>query len=193
MELIKESNGHELFEYFSQNTQHQETTEHTIRCVQLAKEFGTYMGLSDKELKQLEDGLFIHDLGKYYIAPTLLYANRRLTDDEFKIIKNHPMKPFKTLNKSLELQDTVAVRIMLEHHERIDGNGYPNQLQGDQIHFLSKIASIVDVYDALANPRSYKDAWSLERILQLLNDGAGTHFDSDLVSKFIGFIFEQKG
>jgi HD-GYP domain-containing protein (c-di-GMP phosphodiesterase class II) len=129
-------------------------------------------------------GGFFHDLGKARMPAKILTASRRLTPEEFSTMQRHPGVGYEYLTKVSGISETVRLAA-LEHHERIDGTGYPGAKRGEQISLYGKIVSIVDVYDALSSRRSYKDAMLPHRVLGLLYGMRGRDLDEELTEQFI--------
>ena len=132
----------------------------------------------------------LHDIGKVGIPDSVLLKPGRLSQDEFEIMKHHSMIGAKTLEMAVgshpEAQFlTMARDIALTHHERFDGRGYPNGLDGDSIPLCGRIAALADVYDALTTKRVYKPKFSHEAARSIIIEGRGTQFDPDIVDSFL--------
>ncbi|WP_243387388.1 HD domain-containing phosphohydrolase [Bacillus kexueae] len=148
----------------------------------------------DKEyMDNIIHSSILHDIGKANIPEGILYKPGALTKYERMIIETHPLSGVDMLNKISKEIDLdlfqksfkVAHNVILHHHERWDGTGYPHQLKGHKIPFEARVVGIVDVFEALTSRRSYKEAWTTERALSLLNENRGKHFDPQLVDSFI--------
>ncbi|WP_333728734.1 HD-GYP domain-containing protein [Bacillus paranthracis] len=163
-----------------------ETVQHSIRCTVLASEFGMYLRLSKRDLNNLIIGALLHDIGKFLLPKEVLYKKGRLSEEEFAIIKTH------TINIPKLMVNDDIMAIIHQHHERLDGTGYPFSLTGEQIHPLAKIMSVIDVYDALSHKRSYKEAFTKEAVLKLMIEESNKQFDSDILKEFIIYL-EKKG
>ena len=162
--------------------------EHSKNVSLLAKKFALYIGLSKKEALLIQIGGILHDIGKMQVKPTILNKPGKLTYEEYEEVKRHSQAGFDYLNTHYEgLPDEIYL-MALQHHERIDGKGYPQQLKGDDIHFFSKLLSICDVYDALVSVRTYKDAFTQSKALEIIQEGLGTQFDQELGKAFIQFM-----
>ena len=121
----------------------------------------------------------IHDIGKLSVPTEVLYKPGKLTAEEFEVMKKHSEIGFRTLAKTpLPSYMTVAT---LQHHERLDGTGYPNRLTSEQIHPFAKLIAVADVFDALTQERCYKKAMTPEKALNIILEDSGTKFDSDMV------------
>ena len=162
-----------------------ETGNHVKRVAKYSKLLAQLYGLSAKECELLELASPMHDIGKIAIPDKILHKPDKLTKDEFEIMKTHATLGYKMLkNSKRELLQASAI-VAHQHHERIDGKGYPQGLKGDQIHIFGKITAIADVFDALGSARSYKKAWDDKSIIEHFNQNSGTQFDSNLVNLFL--------
>ncbi len=136
------------------------------------------------DMHELGAGFFLHDLGKLRIPPEIINKPGRLTEDEMTVIRTHPSQGFKILNEARQLTEECKT-IVLQHHERIDGTGYPKRLRADDIHIYGKICSIADVYDALTSDRPYRQKMRPFEALQLMKKEMSNHFHKELFEKFI--------
>ncbi len=162
-----------------------ETLNHMLRCSKIAKEFGVYLKISEGNLYLLEIGAYLHDIGKFKIPKDILYKPYKLTEEEFRIIKTH------TIISDISGYDKNIMDIIRQHHERIDGTGYPLGLISSQINPFAKVMAIVDVYDAIISKRSYKGLYSKEYALKVIESGKSTQFDAELVGQFTSFIKQE--
>jgi len=152
------------------------TEEHTRRVATLAVELGEQLGLSPSRLRSLAIGGLLHDIGKLSVPESILNKPGALDDHEFGVIKLHPERGRELLNELGGFDETVG-RLVLDHHERLDGSGYPRGLRADDLDLPTRILAVCDVYDALVSPRVYRPAWRQEQALGLLRDESGTAFD----------------
>ncbi|TNJ63943.1 HD domain-containing protein [Paenibacillus hemerocallicola] len=149
--------------------------------------------LSDDYIQSVIHSSIMHDIGKSGVPEGILYKPGPLTSYERLIVEMHPLIGVDILEKiNSELQDSffkdqlsVARNIILHHHEKWDGTGYPSKLQGTDIPLEARVVSIVDVYDALTSRRPYKEIWPSEKALSFLRDHRGTSFDPDLIDSFV--------
>jgi HD-GYP domain-containing protein (c-di-GMP phosphodiesterase class II) len=163
------------------------TFSHCVNVSMLTAMFVRHLGHDDETVFEAGMGGFFHDLGKAQMPTKILTASRRLTPEEFSTMRRHPTLGYEYLTKVPELPESVRLAT-LEHHERIDGTGYPDAKRGGQISIQGKIVGIVDVYDALSSRRAYKDAMLPHRVLGLLY-GMRTHdLDEGLTEQFIRCI-----
>jgi putative nucleotidyltransferase with HDIG domain len=159
-----------------------ETEGHTLRVSEMTVKLARDLGLGDKELTQVRWGALLHDIGKMGIPDGILLKPGPLTDEEWVIMKKHPVFAYEMLAPIHYLK--AALDIPYCHHEKWDGTGYPRGLKGEQIPLAARIFTVVDVWDALTSDRPYRQAWSEEKARQHLQAGAGTHFDPQVVKTF---------
>jgi hypothetical protein len=157
------------------------TEEHTRRVALRAVQVGEELGLPPHRLRDLAIGGLLHDIGKLRVDDDILRKPGPLTDDEFEEIKRHPEWGRKLLGDEGGFADTVR-RLVLDHHERLDGGGYPRGLEAGQLQLDTRILTVCDVYDALISPRVYREAWSHEQAVALLREESGTAFDPRCVA-----------
>lgn len=156
---------------------------HTQMVVQYSEAIGKALNLSKKELRELKAVGELHDIGKIMTPPELLNKTARLTAEEVTVIRRHPETGYQIL-KSVNEYSGLA-EIVLYHHERWDGNGYPEGLAGEAIPFFSRIIAVADAYEAMTSKRSYKKAITKEAAIEELERCAGTQFDPEIVRVFI--------
>jgi HD-GYP domain-containing protein (c-di-GMP phosphodiesterase class II) len=158
--------------------------EHSLNVGMLLANFGRYLRLRKPMLKELLVGGLLHDTGKILIPDSVLHKPGRLTVEEFEIMKKHVEFSVQFLEKAegiTKVMQTVAAN----HHERLDGLGYPRGLKGLELCLVSRISTIVDVFDALTADRCYKKGMPATQAFRILLQGCGTQFDEQLVKKFI--------
>lgn len=163
------------------------TYQHCLNVAILSILIGLELKLDKKHLKYLAIGSLLHDIGKTLMPEDILLKDGPLTDKEFEIIKTHTTKGYEYLKISDEIPSPARV-IAMQHHEKIDGSGYPRGLKGDDIYLLSKIVTIADVYDALTSDRPYRRAMTPNEALEFLYGNCTNHFDIKLVKKFANRI-----
>ncbi|MCB5160694.1 HD domain-containing phosphohydrolase [Marinomonas algarum] len=137
------------------------------------------------DVKMLELAAPMHDTGKIGIADSILKAPRKLTSEEWEVMKTHSMIGYQILSQSHSPVFQLAAEIALSHHERWDGTGYPNGALAEAIPESARIVAIADVFDALTMKRPYKEEWSVDRALETIAKDAGSHFDPRLVEAFL--------
>ena len=151
-------------------------------CVKIGKE----LGLNDEEIETIRVAGLFHDVGKMGITDDILFKSDKLNAREYEEIKKHPLKGARILSVISMFKDVVP--IVKCHHERIDGNGYPEGLKGGQIPYLARIVSVADAFDAMMSDRHYRSRLDLKSAINQLIEGAGTQFDAEVVSKFISML-----
>jgi len=139
----------------------------------------------------IASGFFLHDIGKYNIPQHILQKNGDLTDEEWALVKKHPETGYKLMKSMNLLSEEIGV-IILQHHERQNGSGYPRGLKGDRIHRYSKICSIADIFDALTADRPYRKAKSSFEALKTMQDEMKDEFDPKLFAGFV-MMFRKHG
>jgi HD-GYP domain-containing protein (c-di-GMP phosphodiesterase class II) len=156
------------------------TEEHTRRVATLAVVVGEQLGLSPARLRTLAIGGLLHDIGKLSLPDAILQKPGALDDAEYDVVKLHPERGFELLNE-LGGFDATVTRLVLDHHERLNGSGYPRGLDASRLDVATRILAVCDVYDALVSPRVYRPAWPQEDALALLREDADIAFDSRCV------------
>lgn len=159
------------------------TYVHCIDTGIMATFLGEGMGFDLDELIELGKGAILHDIGKIKIPSKIINKKGKLTEEEFLEIKNHPIYGKEILVKNMYISD-VVIDAVEQHHEKIDGSGYPYGLKGNQISKFGKVVCICDVYDAVSNDRSYRKKFSPNEAYELILGGSGSMFDEKIVMKF---------
>lgn len=145
-------------------------------------------GLSDQFCSMILDISAMHDIGKIGIPDSILLKQDKLNDDEFEMMKQHTVIGADILSGSNSPILRLAESMALTHHERWDGSGYPHKLTGETIPVEGRICAIADVFDALTSTRPYKRAWNVDSAVEEMKMGRGSHFDPDLLDKFISIL-----
>lgn len=138
-----------------------------------------------QDAKTLELAAPMHDTGKIGIPDSILKAPRKLTEEEWVIMRDHTIIGFKILNKIDTPLFQMASEIALNHHEKWDGSGYPHKIKGEKIPQSARIVAIADVFDALTMKRPYKEAWGIDKATELIEKESGSHFDPALTKIFL--------
>jgi PAS domain S-box-containing protein/putative nucleotidyltransferase with HDIG domain len=163
-----------------------ETEWHTLRVTEMSIKLARAFGLNDADLIQVRWGALLHDIGKMGVPDSILHKPGPLTDDEWVIMKKHPVLAHDLLAPIRYLR--LALDIPYSHHEKWDGSGYPNGTQGNQIPLIARIFAVADVWDALTSDRPYRLAWSEERAREYIQASSGTHFDPQVVELFMQIL-----
>ena len=160
------------------------TKGHSTSVSKFSEALARAINLPEKEINRITLGALLHDVGKIGIPETVLKKEGPLSDEEWSIMKQHPVIGVeKVLNPNPNLRDLIP--IVRHHHERIDGKGYPDNLSGENIPLAAKIVAIADTYHALISDRPYRKGMKIEKAISILEEGAGTQWDADLVRTFI--------
>lgn len=162
-----------------------DTGRHVLRVGRFARIIAEGVGLPSKVAFMIEKAAPLHDLGKIGIPDSILLKQGELDEEERKIMDTHAEIGADLLEEHESALVRMASSIALTHHEKWDGTGYPRGLSGESIPTEGRITAISDVYDALTTVRPYKDAWSVEDAVKAIKQGAGTHFDPELVEAFV--------
>lgn len=161
-----------------------ETGSHVRRVSEMVYLMAKKAGRTDEECDDLSIASMVHDIGKIAIDDAILRKPGKLTHEEFEIIKEHTSTGYAILKDSTISTIRIAAEIALNHHEKWEGGGYPNNIKGEEIPWAARLTALVDVFDALANKRYYKDAWPEQEIFDHLKNEKGTAFDPLLVDLF---------
>jgi putative nucleotidyltransferase with HDIG domain len=156
------------------------TEGHSHRVSEFSIEVGRELELSQEDIHHIRIGSLLHDIGKIGIPDSILIKPGRLTTAEFEVMKQHPTIGAKIMRNVRMLQAEIPA--LEQHHERIDGKGYPNGLQGDNISLFGRIVAVADVFDAITSDRPYRQAMSAEEALDILHSEIGSHLDQACVA-----------
>ncbi len=160
------------------------TKDHSTSVSRYSAALARAINLPEAEIERIKLGALLHDVGKIGIPETVLKKEGPLSDEEWKIMKQHPsIGAEKVLMPNASLRDLIP--IVKYHHERIDGKGYPEGLKNGDIPLAAKIVAIADTYHALTSDRPYRKGMNIEKAISILEEGAGTQWDADLVRTFI--------
>lgn len=167
------------------------THTHSINVSIYTLSLGSFLGVSGKDLEVLGMAAVLHDLGKSKVDYEIINKNGKLSDDEFNQMKKHPAIGHEIALK-LGISDERILTGIRHHHEKIEGGGYPDNLQGDQITQFARIIGVCDVFDALSTKRSYKDPMSSFESLRLMKQQMVGHLDMKMVDAFIKMLLKQE-
>ena len=160
--------------------------EHTQRVAALAARMARHMGQDDRMVSLIRHAAPLHDLGKIAIPDSILLKPGRLEPEEFEVVKTHAVLGARVLADGHSEVLGVAEQVARSHHERWDGDGYPDGLAGRDIPLPARLVAVADVFDVLVHERPYKEAWSVENAAEEIRGGAGRQFDPDVVAAFDG-------
>ena len=153
---------------------------HSQRVSMLSLTLGNALGLSKEELFQLRTGALLHDIGKIGIPDSVLLKPGPLTDTERAVIRQHPVYGAELLSSISDLQEVTP--IVLHHHERWDGGGYPHGLAGEKIPMLARICAVAEAVDSLMSDQVYRPGWSKSKTLEIVQEESGKSFDPSIVT-----------
>ncbi len=162
------------------------TMGHSNRVAKYSQLIAEQMGLTYQKIRSIYTGSMLHDIGKIGIPDSILNKPGKLTDSEYSIIKKHPRIGYDILHDLKEMKPILPIILM--HHERIDGTGYPLGCSGDLIPLEVRIVAVADSFDAMLSIRPYRDRLSMDYAIKELMNHAGTQFDRDVVNAFIKII-----
>ncbi len=163
-----------------------ETEGHTQRVTEMTLRLARAMGLGEAELVHIRRGALLHDIGKMGVPDAILLKPDKLTDEEWVIMRKHPVYAYELLQPIAYLHP--ALDIPYCHHEKWDGTGYPRSLQGEEIPLGARLFAVVDVWDALRSDRPYRASWPLNRVLEHIRSLSGSHFDPRVVEVFLSLM-----
>lgn len=161
--------------------------EHSVNVAVLMSILGKHLELERPYLHQCVTGALLHDIGKILIPDTVLHKPDKLTDDEYNIMKKHAGYSQKILQRNARFSQ-VSINVAGQHHERMDGQGYPLGLKGDEISAEARMASVVDIYDAITADRVYHKGMTPSNALKRMLEWCGPHLDTKYVHSFIKAI-----
>jgi len=166
----------------------EETGNHVFRMARYARLIAEELGLSAEECEDIEYSAPMHDIGKIGIPDEILLKPGSFEPAQWERMKQHTVIGHNILSNSDSRYMKMGAVIALNHHEKYDGSGYPSGLSGEEIPLVARIVAVADVFDALMSERPYKQAWPMEKALQLLRDESGRHFDPQCVDAFFSRI-----
>jgi putative nucleotidyltransferase with HDIG domain len=164
----------------------QDTEGHSERVSCLAVKVGQAMKINKTDLLALRLAALLHDIGKIGIPDAILHKPDALNEQEWEVMRKHPQTGHDILQNIPFL--IPALDAILHHHEKYDGNGYPDGLSGGAISLPARILTVVDVYDALTSNRPYRSAFSQEKAIEIINQETGQHFDPEVVKALAGIL-----
>ena len=174
------------------NLRDYETEGHSRRVTAMALHLAKLLGFSGEELVNIHRGTLLHDIGKLGVPDSILRKPGLLTDEERKIMQQHPVFAYNLLKPISYLRSALDIPHL--HHEKWDGSGYPYGLLREQIPLSARLFAIVDVFDALTSNRPYREAWTIQKTIEYIKGQSGKHFDPHIVDVFLSYIGgEQSG
>ena len=164
------------------------TYNHTDRVVHYCETFAKYAKLSEEDSRKLLYGAYLHDIGKINVAKETLITEKRLNDKQWEEIRKHPADGSEIVRKINGFEEIAE--IVLQHHEKYDGTGYPNRVAGEDLHYLARVLTLADSFDAMTAKRPYQKVKTFEEAFAEIRSCAGTQFDPDLAELFVRAIEE---
>jgi putative nucleotidyltransferase with HDIG domain len=179
------SSGEINLEGWSQNFElrDREIIEHTERVTRLTVRLARMMKIPEDEIEKIYRGALLHDIGKIGIPDEILYKPGPLNDEEWVVMRQHPVIAFELLSSIPTLQFVIDIPYC--HHEKWNGTGYPRGLKGIEIPLSARIFTVVDVWDALTSDRPYRKALPTEQVIEYILQESGQHFDPQVVDAFM--------
>jgi len=166
------------------------TQGHSSRVAKYTKMLAEELGYDEDTVEKYYNIALMHDIGKIAIPDSVLNKPGKLTDEEYGIIKSHTQRGYDVL-KSISLMPEIVVGAEA-HHERPDGNGYPNGLKGDEIPRVAQIIAVADTFDAMYSDRPYRKRMNFDKAVSIIKDAAGTQLTSDVVDAFVRLAEKAK-
>lgn len=167
--------------------------EHSVNVAIISILLGVHLGFNKVQLIELGIGAILHDIGKMLVPQEILNKPSKLSDEEFDVIKNHTVLGYEVVRKIKSIS-IKSCRVVLQHHEKVCGSGYPDGKTIDDIHIYSRIVAIADVFDALTSDRVYSEKIDPHRATSIIIDSINTHFEASLVKLFVNiFRYFPKG
>lgn len=160
---------------------------HCVNTCVLATLTATKLGFTRSRLVKLATGALLHDIGTVAVPPEIINKRASLTQDEYEMVKKHPLYGYEIFKKS-SLFSATAGAVVYQHHELQDGSGYPQGLKGDNINFLAQIVTVADVYDALTSERPYRKAYMPYQAVEMLSALGQKHFNLKVLQAFLSFV-----
>ena len=166
------------------------TRGHSERVAGYACQLGRALGLTGREIDQLHVAGMLHDIGKIGVPDHILNKPGALTEEEFAVMKRHSFMGREILGQVGSMREVAT--LIYSHHERMDGQGYPEGLQGSDVPFLARIIGLVDSYEAMTSSRAYRRAMPLDTVRTILEQGAGSQWDPDLTGTWLGIVERER-
>jgi HD-GYP domain-containing protein (c-di-GMP phosphodiesterase class II) len=163
------------------------TYMHSVAVCGLMVSLARQLGLDEKEVREAGMAGLMHDLGKAVMPMAVLNKPGKLTDDEFDVIKSHPVEGHRLLLEG-KSASAIVLDVCLHHHEKVDGSGYPDKLTGDEISLFAKMGAVCDVYDAITSNRPYKAGWDPAESIRKMTEWSKGHYDERVFQAFIKSI-----
>lgn len=169
------------------NLRDRETEGHALRVAEMSEQLALIMGLNCEERQHMRHGALLHDIGKIAIPDAILHKPDMLTEDEWKIMRQHPVYAYEFLSPIPYFRAVLDIPFC--HHEKWDGSGYPRGLKGEEIPLAARIFTVIDVWDALlTSGRPYRSAWPKQKAYEYILEQSGKYFDPQVVTAFCSLL-----
>ena len=181
-----EGTQREIIERLGHALEHESNdANHIKRMAEMAGLMASKLSMPEQEIDTFKLAVSLHDVGTSHVPRAILHKTTELTEDDIFAIRQHAEFGYQILKDSSRPTIQLAATLARQHHERWDGEGYPEGLKGEEIDQKSRIATLIDVFDALLNERPYKPAWSVEKVVNTLKEESGRHFEPTLVTRLL--------
>ncbi len=164
------------------------TFEHSVQVALLSVLVGKHLLMTEDQLVRLGTGAILHDIGKVTVPQEILQKPAALTAEEFEVVKQHPKLGWDLVHEGFQNIMPTSSIVVLQHHERLDGSGYPSHLKGDEIYVFSRIVAAADVFDAIRAERNYRMRYAPRRVLQIMQEEAGPKLDASAVQALLEHV-----
>ena len=164
------------------------TFEHSVQVAILSVLVGKHLMMTEDQLVRLGTGAVLHDVGKVMVPQEILQKPASLTAEEFDVVKQHPRLGWDLVHDGFQNIMPTSSIVVLQHHERLDGSGYPSHLKGDEIYVFSRVVAAADVFDAIRAERNYRPHYAPRRVLQIMQEEAGPKLDASAVQALLGHV-----
>jgi putative nucleotidyltransferase with HDIG domain len=164
------------------------TANHSKNVANYSLRIAREMKLSNRQCEAIIIGGLLHDIGKIGVPKAILTKSSRLTNDEFDEIKRHPVIGYEILKHISSFRKNGVLDMVLYHHERYDGKGYPYGLKGEEIPLVARIMSVADSFDAMTSKHVYRNALDLEHVIKEINNHKGTQYDPEIADVFLRML-----
>ncbi|HAN09965.1 MAG TPA: HD-GYP domain-containing protein [Clostridiales bacterium] len=168
-------------------TKDEYTYAHSVNVCVLAVTVGAHMNINMNRLKELAIGAILHDIGKIFVPDDILNKTGKLNDSEFDFMKKHPKLGYDILNQKPQITP-ISKNIVLMHHEKMNGSGYPLSVDSTQIHQLTRLVTVCDMYDAMTSDRPYRKAMKAYEVIEYLTYLSTSELDREMVDAFRRFV-----
>lgn len=164
------------------------TFEHSVQVAILSVLVGKHLMMTEDQMVRLGTGAILHDVGKVMVPQEILQKPATLSDEEFDIVKQHPRLGWDLVHDGFQNIMPTSSIVVLQHHERLDGSGYPSHLKGEEIYVFSRVVAAADVFDAIRAERNYRPQYAPRRVLQIMQEEAGPKLDAAAVQALLAHV-----